>query len=36
MHKHAKRLLTLAALTFAAGAAAQSWPSQPLRWIVPY
>ncbi|ANT08827.1 ABC transporter substrate-binding protein [Bordetella pertussis] len=36
MHKHAKRLLTLAALTFAAGAAAQSWPSQSLRWIVPY
>ncbi|MBD9383565.1 tripartite tricarboxylate transporter substrate binding protein [Achromobacter sp. ACM02] len=37
MHKHAKRLLALAALSLAAGAAsAQSWPTQPIRWIVPY
>lgn len=37
MHKHAKRLLALAALSLAAGtAAAQSWPAQPIRWIVPY
>ncbi|MBC9905152.1 MULTISPECIES: Bug family tripartite tricarboxylate transporter substrate binding protein [Achromobacter] len=37
MHKHAKRLLALAALSLAAGAAsAQSWPTQPVRWIVPY
>ncbi len=37
MHKHAKRLLALAALSLAASAAsAQSWPSQPIRWIVPY
>ncbi|AZY47864.1 Bug family tripartite tricarboxylate transporter substrate binding protein [Bordetella avium] len=36
MHKHAKRLLAFAALSFAATAAAQTWPTQPLRWIVPY
>lgn len=37
MHKHAKRLLALAALSLAAGtASAQSWPTQPVRWIVPY
>ncbi|MGS1008627.1 Bug family tripartite tricarboxylate transporter substrate binding protein [Achromobacter anxifer] len=37
MHKHAKRLLALAALSLAAStAAAQSWPAQPIRWIVPY
>ena len=37
MHKHAKRLLALAALSLAATAAsAQSWPTQPVRWIVPY
>ena len=37
MHKHAKRLLALAALSLAATAAsAQSWPTQPIRWIVPY
>ncbi len=37
MHKHAKRLLALAALSLAAGAAsAQSWPTQTVRWIVPY
>lgn len=37
MHKHAKRLLALAALSLAAGAAsAQSWPTQPIRWIVSY
>ncbi|WP_238913678.1 Bug family tripartite tricarboxylate transporter substrate binding protein [Achromobacter insolitus] len=37
MHKHAKRLLALSALSLAAGtAAAQSWPAQPIRWIVPY
>ncbi|MDH1303258.1 tripartite tricarboxylate transporter substrate binding protein [Achromobacter sp. GD03932] len=37
MHKHAKRLLALAALSLAAAAAsAQSWPTQPVRWIVPY
>ncbi len=37
MHKHARRLLALAALSLAATAAsAQSWPAQPVRWIVPY
>ncbi|CAB3673929.1 MULTISPECIES: Bug family tripartite tricarboxylate transporter substrate binding protein [Achromobacter] len=37
MHKHARRLLALAALSLAATAAsAQSWPTQPIRWIVPY
>ena len=37
MHKHARRLLALAALSLAAAAAsAQSWPAQPVRWIVPY
>lgn len=36
MHKQAKRLLALAALSFAASASAQSWPTQPIRWIVPY
>ena len=37
MHKHAKRLLALAALSLAATAAsAQSWLTQPIRWIVPY
>lgn len=37
MHKHARRLLALAALSLAATAAtAQSWPTQPVRWIVPY
>ncbi len=37
MQEHAKRLLALAALSLAATAAsAQSWPSQPIRWIVPY
>jgi len=37
MHKSAKRLLALAALSLAATAAsAQSWPTQPVRWIVPY
>ena len=37
MHKHARRLLALAALSLAAAtAAAQSWPTQPIRWIVPY
>ncbi|WP_278482835.1 Bug family tripartite tricarboxylate transporter substrate binding protein [Achromobacter insolitus] len=37
MHKHAKRLLALAALSLAAStASAQSWPAQPIRWIVPY
>ena len=37
MHKPMKRLLALAALSLAAGAAsAQSWPTQPVRWIVPY
>lgn len=36
MHKHAKRLLAFAALSVAAGASAQNWPSQPVRWIVPY
>lgn len=37
MHKHARRLLALAALSRAATAAtAQSWPTQPVRWIVPY
>ena len=32
MHKHAKRLLA----ALAAAASAQSWPTQPIRWIVPY
>ena len=37
MHKPARRLLALAALSLAATAAtAQSWPTQPIRWIVPY
>lgn len=37
MHKPARRLLALAALSLAATAAsAQSWPTQPVRWIVPY
>ncbi len=37
MHKHARRLLALAALSLAATAAsAQSWPAHPVRWIVPY
>ena len=37
MHQPMKRLLALAALSLAAGAAcAQSWPTQPVRWIVPY
>ncbi len=37
MHKSAQRLLALAALSLAATAAcAQSWPTQPVRWIVPY
>ena len=37
MHKHARRLLALAALSLAATAATpQSWPTQPIRWIVPY
>ncbi|MFM9869753.1 Bug family tripartite tricarboxylate transporter substrate binding protein [Achromobacter xylosoxidans] len=37
MHKHARRLLALAAPSLAAtAAAAQSWPTQPIRWIVPY
>ncbi|MFY3130051.1 Bug family tripartite tricarboxylate transporter substrate binding protein [Achromobacter ruhlandii] len=37
MHKHVRRLLALAALSLAATAAsAQSWPTQPVRWIVPY
>ncbi|AHV93820.1 Bug family tripartite tricarboxylate transporter substrate binding protein [Bordetella holmesii] len=36
MHKHAKRLLALAVLSIATSASAQSWPTQPIRWIVPY
>ncbi|QDJ50078.1 Bug family tripartite tricarboxylate transporter substrate binding protein [Bordetella hinzii] len=36
MHKHAKRLLAFAALGFAAAASAQTWPTQAVRWIVPY
>ncbi|NMU93905.1 tripartite tricarboxylate transporter substrate binding protein, partial [Achromobacter ruhlandii] len=36
MHILAKRLLALAALSLAAAAQAQSWPTQPIRWIVPY
>ncbi|WP_144631719.1 Bug family tripartite tricarboxylate transporter substrate binding protein [Bordetella genomosp. 13] len=32
----ARRLLALAALSFAAAAGAQQWPTQPIRWIVPY
>ncbi|ALM85230.1 tripartite tricarboxylate transporter substrate binding protein [Bordetella sp. N] len=31
-----RRLLALALTCLAAGASAQNWPSQPLRWIVPY
>ncbi|MGV2701765.1 UNVERIFIED_CONTAM: tripartite tricarboxylate transporter substrate binding protein, partial [Raoultella ornithinolytica] len=33
---YAKRLLALATLSLAATAQAQSWPTQPIRWIVPY
>ncbi|CUR78630.1 Argininosuccinate lyase [Achromobacter xylosoxidans] len=36
MHPYAKRLLALATLSLAATAQAQSWPTQPIRWIVPY
>lgn len=36
MHKQAKHLFALAALSIAASASAQSWPTQPIRWIVPY
>lgn len=37
MHNPARRLLALAALSLAtATASAQSWPTQPIRWIVPY
>jgi len=37
MHTPARRLLALAALSLAAAtASAQSWPTQPIRWIVPY
>jgi tripartite-type tricarboxylate transporter receptor subunit TctC len=36
MHKLVRRALALAALCVAASAAAQNWPTQPIRWIVPY
>ncbi|MFY3857812.1 Bug family tripartite tricarboxylate transporter substrate binding protein [Achromobacter xylosoxidans] len=36
MHPYAKRLLALATLSLAATAQAQPWPTQPIRWIVPY
>jgi len=36
MHKYARRLLALAALTAATAASAQNWPSQAVRWVVPY
>lgn len=40
MHIYARRVLALAALCLAAFAStsvsAQNWPSQPIRWIVPY
>lgn len=37
MFQTCKRLAALAAaLSFSAAAAAQDWPAQPVRWIVPY
>ncbi|KAG1080198.1 hypothetical protein G6F40_015993 [Rhizopus arrhizus] len=37
MQNPARRLVALAALSLAAAAAsAQSWPTQPIRWIAPY
>jgi len=37
MQHSARRLLALATLSLAAAtASAQSWPTQPVRWIVPY
>ena len=36
MRTFARRLLALAALSFATAAGAQQWPTQPIRWIVPY
>ena len=37
MQNPARRLVALAALSLAAAtASAQSWPTQPIRWIVPY
>lgn len=36
MRKHVKHLLALAALSFAASTSAQNWPTQAVRWIVPY